>query len=111
VGWWAAGAAPGSAGGTVLLAGHVDSASRSRGVFAALSEVPVGAKVAVTAGDGDVHWYRIVARRTYRQDALPADLFHGAAKPRLALVTCIGSYNHSTHRYTHNLVLYGVPLD
>jgi len=110
VGWWAAGAAPGSAGGTVLLAGHVDSARSARGVFAALSQVQVGAKVAVTAGDGDVHWYRIVARRTYRQEALPADLFHGAAKPRLALVTCIGSYDHSAHRYSHNLVLYGVPV-
>ncbi len=111
VGWWAAGAAPGSAGGTVLLAGHVDSARQARGVFAALSQVPVGAKVAVTGGDGDVHWYRIVARRTYRQEALPADLFHGAAKPRLALVTCIGAYDHTTRRYAQNLVLYGVPVD
>ncbi|MEU4603218.1 DUF4142 domain-containing protein [Kribbella sp. NPDC023972] len=110
VGWWAAGAAPGSAGGTVLLAGHVDS-GRGRGVFAALSEVRIGARVAVTSGDGDVHWYRIVARRTYPQEALPSDLFRGAAKPRLALVTCIGSYDHSARRYTHNLVLYGVPLD
>jgi predicted outer membrane protein len=111
VGWWAAGAAPGSAGGTVLLAGHVDSVRHARGVFAALSQVPVGAKVAVTAGDGGVHRYRIVARRTYRQEDLPADLFHGASKPRLALVTCIGSYDRSAHRYSHNLVLYGVPLD
>ena len=111
VGWWAAGASPGSAGGTVLLAGHVDSVRRARGVFAALSQVPVGTKVAVTAGDGDVHWYRIVARRTYRQEALPADLFHGAAKPRLALVTCIGAYDRSTRRYAQNLVLYGVPVD
>jgi len=110
VGWWAAGAAPGSAGGTVLLVGHVDSARHARGVFAALSEVPVGAKVAVTAGDGGVHRYRIVARRIYRQEDLPSDLFRGASKPRLALVTCIGSYNHSARRYTHNLVLYGVPL-
>jgi predicted outer membrane protein len=110
VGWWATGAAPGSAGGTVLLAGHVDSARSARGVFAALSQVPVGAKVAVTGGDGDVHWYKIVARRTYPQNALPADLFHGAAKPRLALVTCIGSYDRSARRYTHNLVLYGVPV-
>ena len=60
---------------------------------------------------GDVHWYRIVARRTYRQEALPADLFHGAAKPRLALVTCIGAYDHATRRYAQNLVLYGVPVD
>ena len=110
VGWWAAGAAPGAAGGTVLLVGHVDSSRHGRGVFAALSQVPVGAKVAVTAGDGGVHWYKIVARRIYRQEELPADLFRGAAKPRLALVTCIGSYNHSARRYTHNLVLYGVPV-
>ena len=110
VGWWAAGAAPGSAGGTVLLVGHVDSARHGRAVFAALSQVPVGAKVAVTAGMETCCWYRIVARRIYRQQDLPADLFRGAAKPRLALVTCIGSYDHSARRYTHNLVLYGVPV-
>jgi len=110
VGWWAAGAAPGSDGGTVLLAGHVDTV-HGRGVFAALSEVPVGTRVAVTAGDGTVHWYRIVSRRTYRQDALPSDLFRGAAKPRLAMITCTGSFDHSAHRYDQNLVLYGVPLD
>lgn len=110
VGWWAAGAAPGAAGGTVLLAGHVDT-THGLGVFASLSGVPVGAKVAVTAGDGDVHWYRIVARRTYKQTALPADLFHGAVKPRLALVTCTGLFDHRTRRYSDNLVLYGVPVD
>lgn len=109
VGWWATGAAPGSAGGTVLLVGHVDTARQGRGVFAALWNVPVGAKVAVTAGDGSVHRYRIVARRIYKQESLPTDLFRGAGKPRLALVTCIGSYDHNSHRYTHNLVLYGVP--
>ena len=109
VGWWAAGAAPGSAGGTVLLVGHVDTARHGRGVFAALWDVPVGAKVTVTAGDGSVRRYRIVARRIYRQEQLPTDLFRGGSKPRLALVTCIGSYNHSARRYTHNLVLYGVP--
>ncbi|RZU13764.1 putative outer membrane protein [Kribbella rubisoli] len=110
VGWWAAGAAPGSDGGTVLLAGHVDTARSGRAVFAGLSEVPVGAKVSVTGGDGHVHRYKIVARRTYLQSALPRDLFQGAGKPRLVLVTCTGSYDHKTNRYTHNLVLYGVPV-
>jgi predicted outer membrane protein len=109
VGWWAAGAAPGSAGGTVLLAGHVDSARSGRGVFAALWGVPLGARVTVTAGDGTVYRYRIVARRIYRQDALPANLFRAAAKPRLALITCIRSYDRSARRYSHNLVLYAVP--
>lgn len=108
VGWWAAGASPGSAGGTVLLVGHVDGA-QGRGVFAPLWEVKVGTKVSVTAGDGDVHRYKIVARRIYKQEKLPADLFRGSREPRLALVTCIRSYNHEGHRYTHNLVLYGTP--
>ena len=111
VGWWAAGAAPGSTGGTVLLIGHVDTTRAGRGVFAALWDVPVGTKVTVTAGDGSIHRYRIVARRTYRQEALPTDLFRGALRPRLALVTCIGTYDHKAHRYTQNLVLYGIPLD
>ncbi|WP_329005190.1 DUF4142 domain-containing protein [Kribbella sp. NBC_00709] len=110
VGWWAGGAAPGSDGGTVLLAGHVDSARYGLGVFAGLSEVPVGAKVTVTGGDGDMHRYKIVARRVYPQTALPTDLFQGAGKPRLVLVTCTGAYDHKAHRYTHNLVLYGVPV-
>jgi predicted outer membrane protein len=110
VGWWAAGAAPGSAGGTVLLVGHVDSARHGRGVFAPLWDVPVGTSVAVTTGDGAMHRYRIVARRIYRQEALPSNLFRGASMPRLALVTCISPYNASEHRYTQNLVLYGVPI-
>jgi predicted outer membrane protein len=110
VGWWAAGAAPGSTAGTVLLAGHVDTAQYGRGVFAALSKVPLGTKVTVTTGDGRPHRYQIVARRTYRQEALPTDLFRGSSQPRLALVTCTGPYNHSTHHYTQNLVLYAIPL-
>ena len=109
VGWWAPGAAPGSAGGTVLLVGHVDTARQGHGVFAPLWNVPIGTKVTVTAGDGRPHHYQIVARRTYNQEALPADLFHGAAKPRLALITCTGAYNHTTHRYSQNLVLYAIP--
>jgi hypothetical protein len=109
VGWWAVGAAPGSAGGTVLLAGHVDSARHGRGAFAALWNVPLDTKVIVTAGDGSRHPYQIVARRTYHRTALPTSLFRGARDPQLALVTCVGSYDRSTRRYSENLVLYAVP--
>jgi hypothetical protein len=109
-GWWALGAAPGSAAGTVLLAGHVDSSGEGLGAFAALREVPLGTRVTVTGGDGSRHTYRLTARRIYRQDALPRDLFHGALAPRLALVTCVGSFDPSTRRYSDNLVLYGVPV-
>src|SRR5204862_3246607 len=36
VAWWRDGAAPGSANGAILLAGHVDSAKRGAGAFYAL---------------------------------------------------------------------------
>jgi hypothetical protein len=109
VGWWAVGAAPGAQSGTVLLAGHVDAASLGRGVFARLWNVPIGARVTVIAGDGSRHPYEIVARRTYHRSALPVSLFSGSREPRLALVTCVGSYDRATRRYSDNLVLYGVP--
>jgi hypothetical protein len=109
VGWWALGAVPGSTAGTVLLAGHVDSATAGLGAFAALWDVPLGAGVTVTGSDGTAHPYRITARRVYRRTALPADLFTGAGAPRLALVTCTGGYDRAAGRYRENLVLYGVP--
>ena len=37
IGWWSAGPRPGSAAGTVVLAGHVDTAERGLGAFAALA--------------------------------------------------------------------------
>jgi Sortase domain len=110
VGWWALGAAPGAAGGTILLAGHVDAAGQGRGVFARLWDVPIGAQVTVIAGDGSRHRYEIVARRTYHRSALPSSLFAGSRTPRLALVTCIGEFDRATRRYSQNLVLYGVPV-
>jgi hypothetical protein len=110
VGWWAVGAAPGAASGTVLLAGHVDAAGHGRGAFARLWNVPIGARVTVIAGDGSRHRYEIVARRTYHRSALPGNLFRGSREPRLALVTCVGSYDRATRRYAENLVLYGVPV-
>jgi hypothetical protein len=109
LGWWALGALPGATHGTVLLAGHVDSRDQGLGAFAALRDVPIGTRVQVTAADDRSYSYVINARRTYRKEALPQDLFTGAGAARLALVTCTGRYNGSTHQYEENLVLFGVP--
>ncbi|MGW0561540.1 class F sortase [Streptomyces sp. NPDC003016] len=108
-GWWALGAAPGASRGTVLVAGHLDTRESGPGVFAALHEWELGARVVLTAADGRAHTYRITARRSYRQEALPGDLFDSGGAPRLALVTCAGRYDRATGRYEDNLVLYGTP--
>ncbi|QGV80576.1 class F sortase [Streptomyces ficellus] len=109
LGWWALGAPPGAARGTVLLAGHLDSAAEGAGPFEALHDVPLGARAHLTTADGRHHTYRIVARRTYAKEALPQDVFTPRGTPRLVLVTCTGTFDPATHAYAENLVLYGEP--
>ncbi|MEU7564815.1 class F sortase [Streptomyces fradiae] len=109
LGWWALGARPGAAAGTLLLAGHLDSAREGPGPFEALHSLPLGALAHVAAADGTRHTYRIVARRTHRSGGLPGDLFSAEGRPRLVLVTCAGAFDPETRAYAENLVLYGVP--
>lgn len=110
LGWWALGARPGDPRGTLLLAGHLDTATEGAGPFEALHSLPLGAHAQVSAADGTRHTYRIVARRTYKAGALPSDLFTSAGHPRLALVTCAGTFDPDARAYAENLVLYGVPV-
>lgn len=110
VGWWALGARPGDLRGTVLLAGHLDSAEEGAGPFEELHSLPVGAHVQVGAADGTRHTYRVVARRTYKASALPGDLFSADdGRGRLVLVTCAGDFDPHARVYAENLVLYAVP--
>ncbi|MGW0362931.1 class F sortase [Streptomyces sp. NPDC002990] len=104
-GWWALGATPGAARGTVLIAGHVDT-QQGLGAFSTLHALGLGSVVHVTGANGRVYRYQITARRTYPRTRLPADLFSTEGAHRLALVTCSGAYDHHTRRYANNLVLY-----
>jgi hypothetical protein len=108
-GWWSLGAAVGSSRGTVLIAGHVDNEG-GLGPFAALHKLPVGARIEVTGADGLVRPYRVTARRTYKQEQLPPDLFTSSGRPRLVIVTCTGPYDRTDSRYRRNLVLYATPI-
>nr|WP_277611396.1 class F sortase [Streptomyces scabichelini] len=111
LGWWALGAAAGAPGGTLLLAGHLDTVDEGVGVFESLHEVRPGTRAEVLAADGTRHRYVIVARRMYRQASLPKNLFTSGGTARLALVTCGGRFTPESGRYEENLVLYGVPRD
>ncbi|MFD0319127.1 class F sortase [Streptomyces flavalbus] len=108
-GWWPLGAGTGAAHGTLLIAGHVDTRQDGLGPFAALHGLPMGSRIAVTGADGTVRAYRVAARRTYRQERLPRDLFASDGTHRLALVTCAAPYDRTEGRYLRNLVLYATP--
>ncbi len=106
LGWWIGSATPGSPRGTVVIAGHVDTAQDGPGALARLEKLPLGAPIEVRAGDRVVQ-YRAVARRSYAKQRLPAELFRTGTAPRLALVTCGGTFRDGT--YSHNVVVYAEP--
>ncbi len=107
LGWWIGSAVPGADRGTVLLAGHVDTAAAGRGALFQLETLAVGAKIAVRTSDQELA-YRVVARHSYPKQRLPADLFRTDTAPRLVLVTCGGAFSHGS--YSHNVVVYAVPI-
>lgn len=109
LGWWSAGAKPGSATGTVVIDGHIDSARYGFGALYRLSETPIGSPIVVRTQDGHQLTYRVVALRTYPKSGLPADTFTQSSQPRLVLISCTGSFNWNTHHYSDNIVAYAVP--
>ena len=109
IGWWSGGAAPGSPVGTVVVAGHVDSARSGPGALFHLAQAPVGSRVAIS-GSGASETYVVRARRRYDKQDLPwRSLFAQGRSPRLVLVTCGGSFDQHTHHYTDNVVVFATP--
>jgi hypothetical protein len=103
LGWWIGAARPGDAQGTVLVAGHVDTADEGRGALFRLESLPMGTAVEVTTA-GQVFRYRVTARRSYAKTRLPADLFTTGGPPRLVLVTCGGRFREGA--YDSNVVVF-----
>ena len=110
VGWYRHGAAPGSASGSAVIAGHVDSRRQGRGAMFELRNVQVGDPVRVRLADGTVLGYRIIARELLAKAALPlTELFSRAGPHRLTLITCGGDYDPATGGYQDNVVVTAVP--
>ena len=109
VGWWVGSAPAGSARGSTLLAGHIDSASRGRGALAILPSLPLGTRIVLTDVYGAGHPYVVTARRSYHKTTLPADVLRTGTRPRLVLVTCGGPFDEAQHSYRDNIVVYARP--
>lgn len=109
VGWWAAGAQPGDAEGSVVLAGHMDGLRRD-GAMSTLLDVAPGDTVTIEDRRGDTHEYRITTRSTPPQESLDPDLFATDGSPRLVLVTCGGTFDEATGRYSENIVVIAEPV-
>lgn len=109
LGWWSAGARPGSTRGSVVVVGHVDDWKAGRGALYRLEAAPMGSTVSVTTAQGQLR-YRVVGRRVFDKQDLPSSVFAQSGAPRLVLITCGGPFDEKTHHYTDNIVVYAVPI-
>ena len=108
VGWWRDGATPGDEAGTVLLAGHVDSAKAGAGAFYALKSARRGDIVTRHAGAKTLR-YRVTTMQRMRKAALPTSIYTRTGSPKLVLVTCGGPFDAKSGHYRDNIVVTAVP--
>lgn len=108
VGWWRDGATPGDANGTVLLAGHVDSAKKGAGALYALRNARRGDTVSVRHGNRTLR-YRVTTTRRMGKAALPSSIYTRTGAPKLVVVTCGGPFDARTGHYRDNIVVTAVP--
>ncbi|MFE6524420.1 class F sortase [Streptomyces sp. NPDC057794] len=109
-GWYRHGPAPGSAGGSAVLVGHVDTDTGDLGEFAALDDVRRGQQVEVRRAGADPVRYRIASRTTVPKDDLPAAVFRRSGPPVLTLITCAPPYVPERGGYLNNLVVTAEPI-
>jgi LPXTG-site transpeptidase (sortase) family protein len=109
LGWWRDGSAPGAAHGSILIAGHVDSAKGGAGAFFRLDKAKRGDRIEVETAGGRTFGYRIVSVRKYPKSDLPADVYSVRGDPRLVLVTCGGRFDHASGHYLDNIVVTALP--
>ncbi len=108
-GWFDESALPGSKGLTIID-GH-SSGRYKDGIFNKLGDLERGSVLTVELGNGDVEHYAVRSVEQHPVDeAMPA-LFSDAKEQdaTLALITCGGDYEASTHTYDDRIVVLAVP--
>ena len=104
-GWWTGGARPGERGPAVI-AGHVDSKSGAA-VFYALGRLRRGDAVVVHRRDGSRARFVVQGSARYAKDRFPTSRVYGPTRrPALRLITCSGTFDHSSGHYLDNTVVY-----
>ncbi|WBB82046.1 class F sortase [Micromonospora sp. WMMD882] len=110
VGWYRYGPGLEAGRGSIVVAGHVDSATQGRGAFHRLRELDRGDTVTLTGRDGTDRAYRVVAREEYDKTRIPLERYFARdGEVRLTLITCGGPFDAEARRYRDNVVVTAVP--
>ncbi|MET7971151.1 class F sortase [Micromonospora sp. NPDC005305] len=110
VGWYRHGPGLEAGTGSVVIAGHVDSAEQGKGAFFRLRELDRGDLLTATGSDRRERRFRVVAREEYAKTRIPLDRYFARdGSPRLTLITCGGPFDAKTRHYRDNIVVTAVP--
>jgi sortase (surface protein transpeptidase) len=92
--------------GTAVLAGHRDSSVQGAGALHDLGRMVVDDVIRIEHADGSTSTWQVDEVRTTPRDELPTDvLFARDGGPRLALVTCGGTFDPAARSYSHNTIV------
>lgn len=106
VGWYRFGPGFSASSGSIVIAGHVDSAAGGEGAFFRLGSLEAGDPVTLTGPGGLTRTFQVVARERYRKTAIPLDkYFVRTGVTRLTLITCGGPFDAATRHYRDNVVV------
>ena len=104
-GWYKFGPTPGERGSAVIL-GHVDT-FRGPAVFFYLRDLRPGNLVIVQLADHKIARFAVLGLRMYTKAQFPEKIVYGSRPySALQLVTCGGVFDHATHHYLSNIVVY-----
>jgi hypothetical protein len=110
LGWYRFGPGLDAAAGSVVIAGHVDTAA-GPGALYRLAALEPGDTISATGSDGAVRTFRVVAREVHRKSGIPLERYFARdGAPRLTLITCGGPFDHDNLRYRDNVVVTALPV-
>ena len=105
VAYYKYGPTPGELGPSVIL-GHVDS-YQGAAVFYLLGQLEEGDEIEIDREDGTTAIFAVTRLERHEQSGFPTvEVYQDIDHAGLRLITCSGTYNHGTLRYSHNLIVF-----
>jgi hypothetical protein len=111
VGWYRFGPGLEATAGSIVVAGHVDSAAQGKGAFFALGKLTPGDRITLAGADGSDRAFTVVGRERYAKTKIPLDRYFARdGAVRLTLITCGGPFDAETGHYRDNVVVTAAPV-
>ena len=112
VGWYRYGPGFTADAGSIVIAGHVDSAEQGKGAFFKLGSLSSGDRISLADEGGKTREFKVVARERYAKTKIPLDKYFARdGDLRLTLITCGGPFDAATGHYRDNVVVTAKPVD